>query len=63
MRKHVFQLHSVYNGKDPLQKGLGHLESNEIVVLLRGITILRDLDCVEPKFCFQVRRFILRIPD
>ena len=43
MGKHVFQFHSVDDRKGPLQQGLGHLESDEVVVLLRGITILRDL--------------------
>jgi hypothetical protein len=53
MGKHVFQLHSVHHGKDPLQQGLGHFESDEIVVLLRGVTILRDLHRVEPDSVFK----------
>jgi hypothetical protein len=38
---------------------LGHLETDEIMVLLRGITIFRNLDGVEPEFCFQVSRLAL----
>ena len=60
--QHVFQLHSVHDGKGPLQQGLGHLESDEIMVLLRRIAILRDLYRVEPKLYFQMRRLVLRIP-
>ena len=63
VRKHIFQLHSVHDGKDPLQQGLGHLESDEIVVLLRGVTILRDLHRVESELCFQMCGLVLRIAN
>ena len=51
--EHVFQFDSVHDGEDPLQQWFGHLESNEIVVLLRRITIFCDLHGVEPEFGFQ----------
>ena len=63
MGKHIFQLHSVHHGENPLQQGFGHLESDEIVVLLRRITILRDLHGVEPGLYFQMRRLVLGVPD
>src|SRR5512146_2366304 len=61
MGEYIFQLHSVYNWKDPFQQGLGHLKSDEIVVLLRGVAILRDLNRIETKLRLQVRRFVLSI--
>ena len=61
--KHVFQFHSVDHGKDPLQQGLGHLESDEIVVLLRRVTILRHLRHVEPELSFQMCGLVLGIAD
>ncbi len=39
------------------------MESNEIVVLLRRITILRDLHRIEAELCFQVCRPVLGIPN
>ena len=39
------------------------MESDEIVVLLRGITILRHLHRVEPELGFQVRGLVLGIAD
>ena len=61
--QHVFQLHSVDDGKDPFQQGLGHLESDEVVVLLRGIAIFRDLHGIKAELRFQVRGLVLGIPD
>ncbi len=63
VRKHVFQLHSVNDRKDPLQQGLGHFKPDEIVVLLRRITILRHLHHVEPELRLQMGRLVLRILD
>ena len=61
--QHVFQLHSVYDRKYPFQQGLGYLKSNELVILLRGVTILLDLHRVKPKLCFQMRCLVLGIAD
>jgi hypothetical protein len=61
--QHVFQLHSIHDGEDPFQQGFGHLKADEIVVLLRSVPILRDLDSVEAEFCFQVSRLVLGIAD
>ena len=63
VRQHVLQLQPIDNWKDPLQQRLRDLESDEIVVLLRRITILRHLQRVESKLRLQVRRFVLRIAN
>jgi hypothetical protein len=41
--KCVFQVHAINHRKDTFQQGLGHLKSDEIMILLRGITALRHL--------------------
>src|SRR6266853_223005 len=46
-----------------LQQRLGHLEADEIVILLGRVAILRDLHHVESEFCLQMRGVVLRIPD
>ena len=61
MGEHILQLHSVHNREGPLQKGLGNLEANKVVILLRGVAVLRDLHGVETKLGFQVSGLILRI--
>jgi hypothetical protein len=61
--EHVFQLHPVPDGKDPLQQGLRHLEPDEVVVVLRRITILRNLYHVESELRFQMGCLVLRITD
>jgi len=61
--QHVFQFQSIDDREDTLQQALGHLESNEVMVLLRSITIVRYLHGVEAKLGFQVRGFVLRVPD
>src|SRR5208283_361503 len=45
------------------QQGLRYLKSDEVVVLLRSITILRDLQRVEPKLRLQMRRLVLGISN
>src|SRR6202158_2569680 len=62
MCQYVFQLQSVHNGESPLQQRLGHLESDEIVILLRRITILRHLHHIESELRLQMRGAILRVP-
>jgi len=46
-----------------LQQRLGHLEADEIVILLGRVAILRDLHYVESEFCLQMCGVVLRIPD
>jgi hypothetical protein len=41
--QYFFQFHSVEHREDALQQRLGHLKPDEIVVLLRGVTVLHDL--------------------
>ena len=61
VREHVLQLHPVDDGEHALEQGLRNLEADEIVVLLRGVPILRNLHGVEAELCFQVRRPVLRV--
>jgi len=46
-----------------LEKRLGDLESDEIVILLRRITVLRYLHHVESELRLEVRGMIFRILD
>src|SRR5579859_429420 len=62
VRQHIFQFHSIYNWKGPLEQWFGDLEPDEIVVLLRRIAILGDLHHVESKLRFQMCGFVLRVP-
>src|ERR1700730_3614281 len=63
MCQHVFELHAVNDRKCPLQQRLGGPESDEIVILLRRITILRHLHHVESELRLQMRGVILRVSD
>src|SRR5713226_9456025 len=63
MCQHVLQLHSVNDRESPLQQGLRHLESDEIVILLRRITILRHLHHVKSELRLQMRSVVFRVPD
>ena len=61
MGKHIFQLQSVHKREDPLPQRFGDLESNEVVILLRGVPVFRDLYRVKSKLCFQMGGLVLRI--
>jgi len=50
-------------GESPLQQRLGHLEPDEIVILLRRVAILGHLHRVEPEFRLQMRGVVLRVPN
>jgi hypothetical protein len=47
MREHVLQLDSIHDRKYPVQERLGNLEADKVVILLRGVAVLRDLNGVE----------------
>ncbi len=59
--ENIFQLHSVNDGKGTLEQGLGDLESDEVVVLLWGITTLGDLHHVESELGFEVSGFVFGV--
>ena len=59
----VFQPHSVNHGEGAFEQRFGDLESDEIVVLLRSITILGDLHGIEAELDLQVGCLILRITN
>ena len=61
MREHILQLDSIHHGEYPLQQRLGNLEANEVVILLRGVAVLRDLNGVETEFGLEVRCLVLSI--
>lgn len=63
VRQHIFQLQAVHDWKNSIEQWLGHLKPNEIVALLRCITIFRDLHHVELELGFQMRGLVLRIFD
>ncbi len=63
MCQHILQFHSVNDRESPLQKRLRHLKPDEIVILLRGIAILRHLHHVESELRLQMRGVVLRVPD
>src|SRR4029077_771255 len=42
---------------------IGDLVSNEVVILLRGITILRHLHHVESELCLAMRSVVFSVPD
>ena len=59
--KDFFQFHSVHDGKRPFKQRLRDLKSDEVVVLVRCIAILGDLESVESEFGFQMRGLVLRV--
>ena len=63
VRQHILQFKPIDHWEDPLQQRLRDLKSYEIVELLRRISILRYLHCVESKLRLQMRRRVLGIAN
>ena len=59
--QHLFQFHSIDDGKDPLQQRLGNFKSDEVMVLVGRVAILGHLQRVESEFGFEMRGFVLRV--
>ena len=63
VRQHVLQLQPVNHQEDPFQQWFRDLETYEVVVLLRRIAILCDLQGVESELRLQMRRGVLGIAN
>ena len=63
MWQHVLQLHSIHDGKHAFEKLFGYLEADEVVILLRRVTLLGDLRHVESEFGANVRGLVLRVEN
>src|SRR5208337_640319 len=63
MCQDLFQLQAIDDGECALEKWLGNLESDEIVILLRRITVFGDLHHVEAELRFEMGGMVFCIPD
>jgi hypothetical protein len=63
MRQDIFEPQSIDDGKRAFEKGHGDLKADEIVILMRGISILRHLHHVKAELRLEMRGMIFCVSN